>query len=172
MGFTRALDEPRGPSDAGHLQMQEDLMRLARATGRLSTFELPTRPTDPSRSIDVCVRDARARVLFVEEAWNTFGDVGAAIRAAHRKAAEAADLAATIDDGQPYRVAVVWVVTATAANRELVRTYSAIFSSAFPGSSRGWVAALTGPVEPPLAPGLVWYDRGKRRLVEWRRGRG
>ena len=110
VAFSRPLGEPREPSDVGHLAMQERLLALARATGRSATFELPTRPSDPSRSIDVCVRDPRHRVLIIEEAWNTFADVGAASRSTARKRAEAADLAATIDDGAPYRVASVWVV--------------------------------------------------------------
>jgi transcriptional regulator with XRE-family HTH domain len=169
--FTRPLDQTRGPSDAGHLKMQEALLRLARETGRPATFELPTRPADPARSIDVCVRDRRTRVLFIEEAWNTVGDLGAAIRATHRKAAEAADLAATIDDGPPYRVAVVWVVMASAANIDLVRRYPTILANAFPGSSRAWVGALAGDADPPDQPGLVWYDAGTRRLHAWRRSR-
>ena len=83
VSFTRPLGCNAQPIDAGHLEMQEYLLGLARSTGRSATFELPTRPADPSRSIDVGVRDARHRVLIVEEAWNTFGDLGAAIRATH-----------------------------------------------------------------------------------------
>src|SRR4029079_1036044 len=33
------------PADAGHLEIQEFLLGLARANGRLGTFELPTRPS-------------------------------------------------------------------------------------------------------------------------------
>lgn len=95
VAFSRPLGETREPRDAGHLAMQERLLTLAHATGRTATFELPTRPADPSRSIDVCVRDARHRVLIIEEAWNTFADIGAATRSTARKRAEAADLAAT-----------------------------------------------------------------------------
>lgn len=169
VSFTRPLGETRQPIDTGHLAMQEYLLSLARATGRVATFELPTRPSDPSRSIDVCVRDLPNRVLIVEEAWNTFGDLGGAIRATHLKQAEAADLAAVIDDGPSFRVATVWVVRDTATNHALVARYPEILGSAFPGSSRAWVKALTSAATPPLQSGLVWFDPGMHRLHEWRR---
>lgn len=48
VGFSRPLGEQRGPSDAGHLEVQEHVLALARATGRHGTFEfrraLPIRP--------------------------------------------------------------------------------------------------------------------------------
>ena len=156
------------PQDAGHLEIQEFLLKLARSTGRTATFELPTRPTDPARSVDICVRDPRRRVLIIEEAWNTFGDLGAAIRSTHRKEAEAADLAATIDNEQPYRVAVVWVIRASAANRALIANYPEIVRSAFPGSSRDWVKSMTSGDAPPDRPALVWYDPPVGRIHEWR----
>jgi transcriptional regulator with XRE-family HTH domain len=78
VALSRPHGESREPIDAGHLAMQERLLGLARATGRTGTFELPTRPADPRHSIDVCVRDVRNRVVLIEEAWNTFGDIGAA----------------------------------------------------------------------------------------------
>ncbi len=168
VAFSRPLGESRQPIDAGHLEMQEFLLGLARTTGRSASFELPTRPADPSRSIDVCIRDARHRALIVEEAWNTFGDIGAAIRATHQKGAQAADLAATIDDEPPYRVATVWVVRASATNRALVARYPEVVASAFPGSSRRWAEALTSGAAPPLAPGIVWYDAATRRIYAWR----
>jgi transcriptional regulator with XRE-family HTH domain len=170
--FSRPLGETREPNDAGHLAMQERLLALARTTGRTATFELPTRPSDPSRSIDVCVRDARHRTLIIEEAWNTFGDVGAAARSTTRKAAEAADLAAMIDEGPPYRVASVWVVRPSSANRALLARYPGIFAAACPGPSRGWAEALTGNGAPPADRGLVWLDPASGRMSEWRRRSG
>ena len=133
--FSRPLGALREPRDAGHLAMQERLLALARATGRSATFELPTRPSDQRHSIDVCVRDPRHRVLIVQEAWNTFGDIGAAVRSTNHKAAEALDLAAVIDGGPAYRVAAVWIVRPTAANRRLLGRYPGIYRTAFPGSS-------------------------------------
>ncbi len=165
------LGEPREPADAGHLAMQERLLELARAIGRAASFELPTRSSNPRASIDVCVRDRRHRVILIQEVWNTFGDLGAAVRSTNRKIAEASDLAATIDDGPPYLVAAVWAVRPSAANRRLVARYPQIFRSAFPGSSRAWVATLTTGAPPPTRPGLVWLDPASGRVTAWRRGR-
>jgi transcriptional regulator with XRE-family HTH domain len=171
VSFTRPVGEPREPVDAGHLEIQEHILGLARATGRHGAFELPTRPTDPARSTDVGIRDDRHRALIQVECWNTFGDLGAAIRATNRKAAEAAThaIATTAGDAEPYRVATVWVVRATAGNRALLARYPHIVESAFPSSSRRWVAALTLGEPPPTAPGIVWYDPGTHRVTEFRR---
>lgn len=171
LSYSRPLDARRGPADAGHLEIQEHVLGLARATGRHGTFELPTRPTDPSRSTDVGIRDDRNQVLIQTECWNTFSDLGAAIRATNRKTTEAAAhaMATTVGDAEPYRVATVWVVRASAANRALVARYPHIIDAAFPGSSRRWVATLTQGKEPPTEPGLVWYDPGMQRLTEHRR---
>ena len=166
--FSRPVGALREPADAGHLAMQESLLALARATGRTATFELPSRPADPRQSIDVCVRDPRHRVLIIQEAWNTFCDIGAAVRSTNRKTAQAADLAATIDNGAPYRVATIWVIRPTAANRRLVARYPEIFHSAFPASSRRWVEALTTGAAPPVENGLVWLDPATGRLSAWR----
>ncbi len=169
--LSRPLGAPRAPVDAGHLEIQEHVLALAHGTGRHGTFELPTRPADPSRSTDVGIRDDRHRVLIQTECWNTFGDFGAAVRATNRKAVEAAAhaIAATASDAEPYRVATVWVVRATATNRALMARYPHIIDAAFPGSSRRWVATLIEGAPPPEKPGLVWYDPGSRRLAEHRR---
>lgn len=171
LNFSRPLDAPRGLADAGHLEIQEHMLGLGRATGRHGTFELPTRPTDPSRSTDVGIRDDRNRVLIQAECWNTFGDLGAAIRATNRKTAEAGAhaIATAAGDGDPYRVATVWVVRGSAGNRALLARYPHIVDAAFPGSSRRWMAALATGTEPPIEPGLVWFDPGTYRLTEHRR---
>ena len=162
--FSRSHEgQSTSPVDAGHLEIQEFMLRLARATGRPGTFELPTRPSDPRRSTDVGIRDPALRTRILAECWNTFGDLGAAVRATRRKQFEAA--AAWPED----RIATVWIVRATAANRNLLARYPAIINSAFPGSSRRWVRALTEGGPPPREPGLVWYDPGTRRLTERRR---
>jgi len=164
VSLSRPLGEPREPADAGHLAMQERLLALARATGRTATFELPTRSGDPRYSIDVCVRDDRHRVLLIVEAWNTFGDLGAAIRSTNRKVAEALDLAELIGGDRPYGVAAVWVIRSSVTNRGLVRRYPQILRSAFPGSSRTWVRALGGGSAAALQPGLVWLDPASGRV--------
>lgn len=167
--FSRDI-EPVSPKDAGHLAGQEILMRLARSVGRRASFELATRPDDPSASVDVCTRDDRFRVLILEEIWNRMGDLGAAARATSRKVAEAATLA-TVAGGEDsaYRVAHCWVLIDTAANRNMVRAYPEILQAKFPGSSVRWVAALRdGDVAPP-EPGIVWLDARSGRLapIRW-----
>ena len=167
------------PADAGHLAIQELVLRLARQVGFARAFELPTRASDPRRSADVGLSDDRRRLLVLVECWNTIGDVGAAARAAERKRAEAEALAVASaplgPDGsaEPYRVRGCWVVRATARNRALVARYPEIFASRFPGSSAAWLRVLTGvaepPTEPPTGPGLVWCDVASTRLFAWRR---
>ncbi|MGH2467253.1 MAG: helix-turn-helix domain-containing protein [Candidatus Limnocylindrales bacterium] len=161
------LDEP---VDAGHLAIQELLLRLARALGRTRRAELPTRPADPHLSSDVVVVDVRHRCLILQEAWNTFGDLGAAARSTNRKAAEAEALAVALaGDAPPLRVATCWVVRATRRNVALVRRYPEFFAARFPGPSRLWVEALVGGAAPPVEPGLLWFDPAPTRLYAWRR---
>ena len=163
VAFTRPLGVGRDePADGGHLEIQEFVLGLARQTRRLGSFEVPTRPSDPSRSTDVGVHDARGHVRILHECWNTFGDLGAAVRATHRKHAEAG---ATWPDD---RIATVWVVRASAANRALLARYLNAIEASFPGSSRAWVRALTAGEPPPHEPGLVWFDPARRALTEHR----
>ncbi len=161
--LTRPLGDSREPRDAGHLRIQEHILQLAARTGRHGTFELPTRPLDPSRSTDVGIRDPRHGTRILTECWNTFGDLGAAARATTRKLQEAR---ATWPDET---VTTVWVVAATAANRAILQRYPHILASAFPGSSRAWVGALERGAVPPRSPGLVWFDPAIGRLREHRR---
>jgi len=157
------------PADAGHLAIQELILRLGRGAGYRTTFELPTRPDDPRRSVDVGLRDDRQRRLLLVEAWNTFGNVGASVRSTNRKIAEADGLAAAIWGEGQHEIAACWVVRATRRNRELVARYPELFASRFPGSSMGWVRALVGGSKPPAEPGLVWCDVAATRLYPWRR---
>jgi hypothetical protein len=163
-------DPVQEPEDAGHLKVQEFMLRLGRLTGRPRTLELPTKPADPSHSIDVCTRDDGQRVLFIEECWNTFGNINASIRSTRRKIAEAEQLAVALGGERgPYRVAAVWIVRDTRRNREILTQYPEVFAAAFTGSSRQWVAALTTPeARAPAELGLVWCDRSAARLFSWR----
>jgi transcriptional regulator with XRE-family HTH domain len=156
------------PVDAGHLAMQELLLRLGRACGYTGTFELPTRPAEPWRSADVGLAAPARRILILGECWTTFGDVGAAARSSTRKLTDL-EVLAIARWGTEARVGLVWVVRATARNRALVARYPEIFAGRFPGSSRGWIAALTTGAAPPSEPGLVWCDVAATRLLEWRR---
>jgi transcriptional regulator with XRE-family HTH domain len=163
------------PADAGHLAIQELVLRSAKANGVTRTFELATRPADPSRSADVGLRDDRRGVLMLVECWNSIGDIGAAVRSSDRKRAEATTLAVATGpigvDGvaSPYRVALCWVVRATARNRALLARYPEVFATRFPGSSVAWTNALTRGAEPPEQPGLAWTNLASTRLIPWRR---
>jgi transcriptional regulator with XRE-family HTH domain len=160
-----ALEEP---SDAAHAGIQELVLRLARPLGYGRTFELATKPADPSRSTDVGLRDDDRRRLIQLECWNGFGSINAAVRSTDRKRADAEQLAIAVGHGEAYSVHVCWVVRATRRNRELIARYPEIFASRFPGSSRAWVRALTIGSPPPAEPGLVWCDVAMTRLFEWR----
>jgi transcriptional regulator with XRE-family HTH domain len=169
-------------ADAGHLAMQELVLRLGRVAGFISSFELATRPAEPWRSTDVGLRDDRRRMLVLCECWNAFGDVGAAARSTTRKLHEAESLAVAIWGEAPHQVASVWIVRDTIRNRELTRRYPEVFRSRFPGSSAAWVRALTvarravtvvqdmeaDMPDVPFEPGLVWCDVHATRLFAWR----
>jgi transcriptional regulator with XRE-family HTH domain len=167
--FDLGRDVREEPVDAGHLAIQELLLRLARATGATGIFELPIRPSDPSHSIDVFVRDDARRRLIVEEAWNTLGDIGAGARSFARKLAAAHEVAAAIGGERPYDVRGVWVIRATRRNRTIVARYPEVFAGHFRGSSRAWAAALQTGATPPAEPGLVWCDIAATRIFAWRR---
>lgn len=159
-------------ADAGHLAMQELILRLGRAGGYARSFELATRPAQAWRSADVGLVDDVRRRLILVECWNAIGDLGAAARSSDRKRVDAEGLAAARWGDAPSEVGVVWVVRATARNRALVARYPEVFAARFPGSSAAWVRALTAGAPLPSAPGLVWCDVGATRLFAWRRPPG
>jgi len=158
-------------ADAGHLAVQELVLRIGRRAGYDATFELATRPAEPWRSADVGLAASRRRWLIHVECWNTIGDIGAAVRSSARKQAELSDLAVA-RWGTGATTGLVWVVRASARNRSLVARYPEVFDRAFPGSSRQWTVALTTGAVPPRQPGLVWCDVGATRLFAWRRSAG
>lgn len=167
VAFSKGADELL-PADAGHLDLQEAVIRLAHRHAWTGSFELPTRPTNPSHSVDVCLRDDIARRLIVCECWNRFGDLGAAARSTSRKIAEAEELAAALLDRGPYAVHACWLVRPTAANRALIRRYPGLLASRFTGSSHAWACALNDGLPPPPAPGLVWFEASSGRATELR----
>jgi hypothetical protein len=164
--FGRDLIE--APTDAGHLAIQELVLRLGRAAGYTGSFELPSRPAESWRSIDVGLSDPSRQRMLLVECWSTIGDVGAAARSSERKRADL-DAMAAGRWGPDVSVHVVWVVRATARNRALIQRYPEVFSARFPGSSRAWLDCLTSGTPPPAEPGLVWCDVGATRVFEWRR---
>jgi transcriptional regulator with XRE-family HTH domain len=168
LDFAIGRDAHEPPPDAGHLDMQVLMLRLGRHLGVTGTFELPTKPLDPTRSTDVGWRDDVRRRLTLIECVNRFGNINASIRSSDRKRADALQLAEAFGHGDAYCVHACWVVRDTRRNRELLTKYREIFVSRFPGSSRRWVNALTTGAEPPPEPGIVWCDTAATRLFEWR----
>ena len=143
--------------DAGHLAIQELMLAHAERHRWGRHFELPTRTSTASLSVDVLLRLDAARVLLIIEIWNRLDDLGAAVRTTHRKQSEAAALALVAGgDGRAYRVATCWVLRDAAANRELVRRYPAIFRAEFPASSRAWTEAFRAGTAPPTESGVIW----------------
>lgn len=166
-----ARDPVEEPRDAGHLAIQELIIRLGRQAGYVGSFELASRPSDPIRSTDVGLRDDRRRLLLLIECWNTIGDIGAAARSTSRKLAEAESYAIAVGGDRPHRVGSCWVVRATERNQLLLGRYPEVFAARFAGSSLGWVRSFTEGTEPPSEPGLVWADIHATRLFAWRRVR-
>ena len=155
--------------DAGHLAVQELVLRVGRAAGYRGLVELPTKPMEPWRSIDVALVDDTQRRIVVVECWNTIGDIGSAARTSARKQAEAADLAVARWGEAPHRAGLCWVVRATARNRALLARYPEVFAARFPGSSAAWLEAITTRAAPPPEPGLIWASVDGTRLFAWRR---
>ena len=170
---TLRIDLPRDPSeepvDAGHLRIQELVLRSARAAGYSRRFELPTRPSDPSRSADVGLIDVDGRRLVLIECINTLGDFGAAVRSSVRKVAEARDFATA--RGGEYQVGLCWVVRDVRRNRALVGRYPEVFAAQFPGSSSRWLLAITTGETFPDQIGMIWCDAAGTRLFAARRSR-
>jgi transcriptional regulator with XRE-family HTH domain len=169
VGFDRDLGED--VADAGHLAIQEVVLRLARSAGYSPEFELPPRPNEPWRSADVALGSEAQRRAIEAECWNTFGDVGAAVRSSRRKLVELEQLAVA-RWGADASAGLVWVVRDTARNRALLNRYPEVFASTFTGSSHAWVRALTTRSAPPDGPGLVWCEVASGRLHAWHRRGG
>jgi hypothetical protein len=152
------------PTDAGHLAAQELVLRLARRTGRLGEFELPTRSSASAGVVDVAIRDDVQQVLILIEIWNRLTDLGAASRSTSRKVLEVEG--AILRDG--FRLASCWLLVDNAANRAIVRRFPEIVRARFPGSSLGWVRALHERHEPPRGAGIAWIDPRSGTITELR----
>jgi transcriptional regulator with XRE-family HTH domain len=163
-----ARDALEGPVDAGHLAIQELVLREGRDGGWRGSVELATRPAEPWRSADVALVHPRLRAITVWECCNPMGDVGASARSTNRKLVEAAALAIA-RYGADAAAAGCWVVRATRRNRALLARYPELFAARFPGSSRRWLEALRSGAAPPTETGLVWASVDGRRLFAWRR---
>ncbi|MEX2547139.1 MAG: helix-turn-helix transcriptional regulator, partial [Chloroflexota bacterium] len=77
LDLTLGRDALEEPVDAGHLGVQELVLRLGRLAGYRRTYELPTKPSDPSLSTDVGLIDDLNRRLLQVECVNVFGNINA-----------------------------------------------------------------------------------------------
>ena len=164
--FEFARDPQAELADAGHLDIQELVLRAAKPGGWERLFEARSRAYGSDLSVDVKLVDRRGRRLVIGECWNTFGDLGAATRSGERKLKDAEEQAVALaGEGEPFQIGLVWIVRETKANRALVNRYPQIFEARFPGSSVEWIRALTRPrARLPSHPGLIWCDLRATRL--------
>jgi transcriptional regulator with XRE-family HTH domain len=169
--FELAPDVRREPVDAGHLAMQELVVRLGRAAGYVAIPEMPAVRHGSWRSTDVALRNDAERRFLLVECWNSLDDVGAAYRGTNRKLIDGGAYASGRWGEGEHLVAACWVVRASVRNRTLLATYPALFAARFTGSSWSWVRALTLGTTPPTDAGLVWCDVQATRLLAWRIGR-
>jgi transcriptional regulator with XRE-family HTH domain len=163
-GFSRDLREPPEPTDAGHLEAQELVLRLARRTRRVGEFELPTRSSGSAGVVDVALRDDAQRVAILVEVWNRLTDLGAASRSTSRKTLDVEEAILPVG----YRLASCWLLVDNATNRAIVRRFPEIVRARFPGSSRDWARALVDGSEPPASPGIAWVDPRSGTISELR----
>jgi transcriptional regulator with XRE-family HTH domain len=149
IGFGRDVVAPL--ADAGHLDAQELVARMAVESGWRVRFEMADDPRSPARHTDLRL-DRNGDIVLVE-IWNRLEDLGAATRSTDRK------VAAVASSSSGRVVHSLWLLLDTVANREIVRRYPTIFRARFTGSSAGWVRALTMPeAEVPKEPGVAWID--------------
>ena len=168
--FEFARDPQAELVDAGHLAMQELVIRVAKAVAWEVQFEAQSRAWESNRSIDVRLVDRKQRQIVIVECWNTFGNIGAAARSSNAKIRDEGQHAVAIaGEGPPLQVGLVWVVRDTKANRELFARYPGVFESRLPGSSARWLQAMTRQFSPPAEPGLIWCDNKTTRLFARRR---
>jgi len=158
--FVEAAPGADRPRDHEHLRRQEALIAFARPGGWRPAPELVLGPARWARSIDVALTRPATREAVVVEVWDWLDDVGAAMRSLGAKV-EA--LQARL--GPEWRVRGLFVVRATARNRQLVREFRGVFASRFPGGSRAWLRALGDPTAPmPARDGLAWSVSGGSHL--------
>jgi transcriptional regulator with XRE-family HTH domain len=153
-------DREESPTDAGHLAVQELVLRSARPAGFIRRFELQS--SRSSFSSDVGLIDDVKRRLVLVECVNTVTDFGAAVRSSHRTRTEVKDFA--MSRGGSFTIGTCWVVRDVSRNRALFRRYPEVAAAAFPGSSARWLLALTQGMDIPDEPGLLWCDVAATRL--------
>ena len=155
------------PRDIEHLRRQELVISVAARGGWNAR---PEDAIDPearrSRSIDVRLERTARSEHAVVEIVDLMSDGGDAMRGLADKVA--AIQRSVGDDG---RVAGLLVLRATARNRSIIASLRGVFSTRFPGSSAGWLAALQDPARPmPRRDGFLWSASNGSRLIAARLG--
>jgi transcriptional regulator with XRE-family HTH domain len=140
------------PRDIAHLRGQAMIVRVSSAGGWRAAVE---RPIDPhatrSRSIDVDLRRQSRHEAAIVELVDLVADAGQDMRGLSDK------VAAVRREAPGDRVFGLLAVRATRRNRQLVAEHAPLVDARFPGSSAGWLAALTTVDAPmPSEDGLVW----------------
>lgn len=156
------------PRDHVHLKGQDLVIRTAGTGGWRPTPEAPVDPmARRSRSVDVLLQRGRGTEIAVVEVWDTFDDVGDAMRSLDGKVATARRLASSL----AARAQGLRVVRGTRRNHALITELSGLFAAKFPARAGDWLRALTDPqVAMPAEPGLLWTDVRGTRLVASRLG--
>jgi len=170
-----AADQPR---DAVHLRNQELVLRTAEQGGWSG---VPEQALDSelarSRHGDVVLDRHRTPAAPGEwcliEVVDWVADVGESVRDFDRRlgALDRYAVARMHDDESVPVTSGVWLVRATARNRQIVGEHSHFFRGRFPGSGRAWLEALTNPDSPmPAATALLWVDVSGTRMFPARLG--
>jgi hypothetical protein len=144
--------------DAGHLDIQQLVVRVATVAGWKAEWESRSR----ERSIDVRLEDGPHHRIVIVECINTMTDLGAQMRSSDYKMREA-------EQRLGLTAGLIWVVRDTKANRDLARRYADLLESKFSGSSVAWIRTLKAGSDMPKLAGLVWSDARATRLFARRR---
>ena len=145
----RDPDEPL--ADAGHLRIQELVLRLARDAGFAGSSSCrPGRSTRGTRPT-VGSLDRGLRRLIIAECWNTIGYMGAGARSTNRKIADAHAFAVSVFGAGPVEIGACWVVRDTRRNRALFETYPEVIRARFPGFLRCMGGGIDSRRTDPLA---------------------
>ncbi len=165
--FIEAQPGAELPRDIEHLRRQQAIVMLAQAGGWEATPEAAVPGGGPRpRSIDVLLVRRVRHEAAVAEVWDLLLDIGDAMRGLEAKV-----LATRERLGPGWRVEGLLVVWGTRRNRGLVRELRALFAARYPGSSRGWLLALSEPgARMPDGAGFAWTSSEGGRLVPARLG--
>jgi len=132
--FEQGRDPQATPADAGHLELQELLLRRGTKHGYITSAEVPTGAA--RWSVDVQWRSEARRVIVIIETWNAIGDIGASVRSFTRKIDETE---AALQGPEPVRIAGCWVLRDVPRNRLLLDRYPHVFRA-----GAAWFLARVG----------------------------